>query len=80
MQGDFNIEGLAIPGDTAPCVVDALNGVCEDRSPLRNVADFCENDVEPARLYNRFSGARYGLGWHAALDESFAQNAPKSNS
>ena len=65
MQGDFKIEILAIPRDTAPFVVDALNGVCEDRGPLWNVADFCENVVKPARLYIRFSGARYGLGCHA---------------
>ena len=65
MQRDFQRKGFAIPGDTTPYVVDALNGVCEDRSPLRNVADFCENLVKPARLYNRFSGTRYGLGWHA---------------
>lgn len=50
MQGDLEIEDLAIAGDAIVHVVDALNGVGEDGSPLWNVADFREDVVKPARL------------------------------
>jgi hypothetical protein len=50
MQRDFEMEDLAILCDAMVHVVDAFNGVSEDRGPLRNVAGLRQNVVKLARF------------------------------
>jgi hypothetical protein len=80
MQRDFEIKGLTIPCDTMVHVIDALNGVGEDRCPLWNIAGLRENVVKPARFQVRFGGSRYGLGGHKYLDVHPAVNVTREPS